>query len=110
MQRVCQILFVASILAISWFAMMAVHELGHVMGAVVTRGHVTRVVLHPMAISRTDVQPNPNPAVVVWLGPILGCVLPCGLWLLIPPQSRLLRNGSSVTEITATLPFVCLST
>lgn len=92
MQRLNQILFVASVLAISWLAMMAVHELGHVIGAVATHGHVTNVVLHPMAISRTDVQPNPNPAVVVWLGPIVGCLLPIGLLLLIPFRWGILRN------------------
>lgn len=56
--------------------MMAVHELGHVVGAILTGGKVERVVLHPLAISRTDVSPNPNPAVVVWFGPIVGCLVP----------------------------------
>lgn len=56
--------------------MMAVHELGHVLGALFTNGSVTKVVLHPLSISRTDVLPNPHPAVVVWLGPIVGAVLP----------------------------------
>lgn len=56
--------------------MMAVHEFGHVVGALVTGGTVTSVVVHPLAISRTDVAPNPYPAIVVWLGPIVGCVLP----------------------------------
>jgi len=95
MQRHNQILFVASMLAMSWFGMMAVHELGHVIGAVITRGHVTGVVLQPMAISRTDVHPNPNPAVVVWLGPILGCLLPLGLQLLIPARMKILRNSAT---------------
>ncbi len=92
MQRQNQILFVASILALSWFGMMAVHELGHVAGAVITRGHVTGVVLHPMSISRTDVNPNPNPSVVVWLGPIIGSLLPLGLCLLISARRKMLRN------------------
>lgn len=55
---------------------MAVHELGHVMGALFTNGSVTKVVLHPLSISRTDVLPNPQPAIVVWLGPIVGALLP----------------------------------
>ena len=95
MQRHNQILFVACILALSWFGMMAVHELGHVIGAVVTHGRVTGVVLHPLAISRTDVNPNPNPAVVVWLGPSIGCLLPLGLRLLIPPGMKILRNSAT---------------
>ena len=56
--------------------MMAVHEFGHVVGAIVTGGTIERVVLHPLTISRTDVSPNPNPGVVVWLGPLIGCALP----------------------------------
>ena len=95
MQRLNQMLYAASVLAISWLAMMAVHELGHVIGAVVTHGHVKGVVLHPFAISRTDVQPNPNPAVVVWLGPIIGCLLPIGLSLLIPFHMKILRNSAT---------------
>jgi hypothetical protein len=61
--------------------MMAVHELGHVLGAKATGGTVERVVLHPLTISRTDVSPNPNPLVVVWAGPLVGVVLPLGLLL-----------------------------
>lgn len=78
--RVHQILFSTSILTICWIAMMSIHELGHVIGAVVSGGKVQCVVLHPLSISRTDVAPNPHPGVVVWSGPILGCVLPLLLW------------------------------
>ena len=63
-----------------WFGMMAVHEAGHVLGAWATGGTVTQVVLHPLAISRTDVEPNPNPLLVAWFGPIVGTVLPVALW------------------------------
>jgi hypothetical protein len=41
-----------------------------------TGGTVERVVLHPLSISRTDVSPNPHPVAVVWLGPIVGSVVP----------------------------------
>ncbi len=64
-----------------WLGMMAVHEAGHVLGAWVTGGTVTRVVLHPLAISRTDVEPNPIPLPVAWAGPIIGIVLPIALWV-----------------------------
>ena len=76
MPRFYQSLFVCSLVLCSWYGMMAVHELGHVLGAVVTGGSVTRVVLHPLTISRTDVSPNPHPAIVVWCGPVLGSILP----------------------------------
>jgi hypothetical protein len=62
MERFHQLLFIVSLVALSWFAMMAVHELGHVVGAVVTGGNVERVVLHPLTISpltfrRIPIQP-----------------------------------------------------
>jgi hypothetical protein len=69
-------------------AMMAVHELGHVLGAVATGGRVERVVLHPLTISRTDVSPNPCPLLVVWAGPVVGVLLPLAL-LLIAKVSKL---------------------
>lgn len=84
MQRFHQAIFIFSLLALSWFLMMAVHEIGHVVGAYATGGAVERVVLHPLTISRTDVLLNPHPAIVVWLGPVLGCLLPAILWWFVP--------------------------
>lgn len=92
MQRFHQLLFIACLVALSWFAMMAVHELGHVIGAIVTGGSVQRVVLHPLTISRTDVSPNPHPAIVVWLGPILGCLIPLTAWPAVPRRLTIARG------------------
>ncbi len=64
--------------------MMALHELGHVVGAVPTGGSIECVVLHPMSFSRTDVSPNLHPAIVVWLGPIVGCIGPLMFYMIIP--------------------------
>lgn len=61
--------------------MQAVHEFGHVCGAWITGGHVERVVLHPLTISRTDLAENPSPLVVVWAGPVVGVVVPLLFWL-----------------------------
>jgi hypothetical protein len=85
-QRARQFVFVAALLALSWLGMMAVHELGHVMGAVMTGGAVQRCVLHPLTISRTDVSPNPHPVAVVWLGPLVGAVLPLVALAAVPPR------------------------
>lgn len=60
--------------------MQAVHEFGHVLGAWMTGGHVTRVVLYPLSFSRTDFLHNPHPLIVVWSGPIAGVVIPFLLW------------------------------
>jgi hypothetical protein len=85
-------LFAGSVGTLSWFAMMAVHELGHVAGAMVTGGTVERVILHPLTISRTDVRPNPHPAIVVWLGPILGSLLPLAAFAMVPRRFAVARN------------------
>lgn len=92
MTRTHQFLFAASVFLLSWLGMMAVHEWGHVCGAVMTGGVVERVILHPLVISRTDVSPNPHPAIVVWTGPVLGCVLPLIAWLSIPQRFKVLRG------------------
>lgn len=66
---------------------MGLHELGHVIAGLATGGSVEKVVLHPLAISRTDVSPNPHPTIVVWGGPLAGVILPILVWLAIPGRS-----------------------
>lgn len=92
MQRTLQLVFIASLLAMSWLSMMAVHEFGHVVGAHLTGGSVERVVVDPLTISRTDVAPNPHPAIVVWLGPVVGCALPLAVFALVSGRHTTLRN------------------
>jgi hypothetical protein len=94
MPRTRQLVFVVSMLSLSWLGMMIVHELGHIAGAMLTGGHVQRVVLHPAAISRTDVAPNPHPALVVWMGPVTGVLLPSIAFL-----SMARRRGTSVVMV-----------
>jgi hypothetical protein len=76
LHSVRKLVFAVCLVALSWYGMMAVHELGHVVGAWATGGTVTGVFLHPLSISRTDVLPNPYPGIVVWLGPVVGSLLP----------------------------------
>jgi hypothetical protein len=80
MPRFFQVVLISSMLALSWLLMQVIHELGHVAAAWASGGTVTKVVLHPLTISRTDVEPNPQPLVVAWGGPIVGVVLPLALW------------------------------
>lgn len=80
LHRVHQFVLIASLLVFSWLAMQAVHELGHVLHAWASGGTVTRVLLDPLEISRTDVAPNPHPQFVAWGGPIWGALLPAAAW------------------------------
>jgi len=80
MTRVHHRLLIATFLPLCWLAMQAVHELGHVVGAWSMGGTVTRVVLHPLTISRTDLGHNPRPLVVVWAGPLAGVLAPLAAW------------------------------
>jgi hypothetical protein len=68
--------------AASWFAMMILHEAGHILAAWSSGGQVSQVVLHPLAFSQTDLADNPHPLFVVWAGPIGGICLPLIIWLL----------------------------
>ena len=89
MTRFPQVTLIVSTLVTSWLGMQALHESGHVLGALVTGAEVKRVVLHPLTISRTDLGKNPHPLAVVWAGPIIGVMIPltfCGIvsWLQMP--------------------------
>ncbi len=80
MSRFPQVLLILTFIPMCWLGMMAAHECGHVMAAICSGGTVTKIVLHPFAISRTDIDPNPHPLLVVWGGPLLGVLLPLGIW------------------------------
>lgn len=82
MKRFFQVMLIVSTAGLSWLVMMAVHEFGHVVNAWLSGGTVERVVVHPLAFSRTDVAPNPHPLFVAWGGAIWGCLIPLTLWAL----------------------------
>jgi hypothetical protein len=66
--------------AFCWLGMMWVHELGHVIGGIVSGGSVDRVVLAPWTFSRTDMSVDPHPLFTTWAGPVVGSLLPVALW------------------------------
>ncbi len=80
MQRVNQLILIGTFVPFCWLAFMLLHELGHIAAAVVSGGSVRQVVLYPLTFSRTDVEPNPHPLLVVWAGPIVGTLLPLLIW------------------------------
>ncbi len=81
MKRQHQLLLIAATLGLAWLAMQAVHELGHVVGAVASGGRVAGVTLHPATISSTRLAENPHPLLVAWLGPLVGVAVPLAVWL-----------------------------
>ncbi len=87
MQRTQQILFAIVAIATCWFGMLVLHEMGHVVGAFLSGGTVERIVLYPLTISSTHVSPNPNPGLVVWLGPVWGATFPLVVAWLCPARS-----------------------
>lgn len=60
----------------SWLAMMAVHELGHVLHALVSGGSVRYVELPLWGFSYTALDANPAPLWVAFGGPAWGALLP----------------------------------
>jgi hypothetical protein len=76
LRRIPQIILIGTFVLFCWLAMQVVHEVGHVVVARMTDGEVTKVALHPLIVSRTDLAGNPHPLTVVWGGPLLGSILP----------------------------------
>lgn len=88
LRRILQAVLIAVVVGFSWLLMMAVHELGHVLHALLSGGTVERVVLSPIEISRTDVAPNPHPNFVAWGGAVWGTLIPLGLLAVVHLRAR----------------------
>ncbi|MCA9214127.1 MAG: M50 family metallopeptidase [Planctomycetales bacterium] len=71
-----RVVLIASFVPTCWLLMIVVHECGHVAAGLLTGGSVERVVLHPLAISRTDFSVNPRPLFTCWAGPLVGAIFP----------------------------------
>ncbi len=89
----------------SWYLMMLVHEFGHALAAWATGGGVRRVVVPLVGFSRTDVEPNPHPLVVVWAGPMVGSLVPLGMWGML---RRVRRGRSRAGKFAAFFAGFCL--
>ena len=87
--RLYQFALIASTFGNCWLGMQIVHEIGHVLTACVSGESVSKVVLHPLVISRTDVTHDRHPVLVIWGGPVLGSALP----LAVLAVARSLRWG-----------------
>ncbi len=88
MNRFFQVLLIGSLIGFSWMAMMIVHEIGHVLHALVSGGTVVQLVLSPWEFSRTDVSPNPCPLFVAWGGAVWGVLIPIVVWAIVKIVAR----------------------
>jgi hypothetical protein len=98
MKRQPHLLLIASTLGLSWLAMQAVHEAGHVAAAIATGGRVADVKLHPLALSHTMLSENPRPLWVAWMGPVVGVFVPVLAWAI---TERLTLRGAFVVRFFA---------
>ncbi len=66
----------------AWYLMLASHESGHIIAALLTGGRIDHVDLSPIGLSQTHLSHNPWPLLVVWAGPVVGILDPLLAWLL----------------------------
>ncbi|MEK6701657.1 MAG: hypothetical protein AABZ53_05295 [Planctomycetota bacterium] len=80
MNRHRAILILLTLLS-SWYAMMIVHECGHILAALATGSKIDRVLLPWIGFSQTEISKYVHPTFVVAAGPALGVTLPLAAWL-----------------------------
>lgn len=91
-------LTILAVLYPAWLAMMALHEGGHVLHAVISGGRVARVTVPLLGFSYTELSSNPSPGFVAWGGPVWGSLVPLGAWLL---ARRFVRRGAFAFQLFA---------
>jgi len=91
-----RVLIIALLLAGSWYAMMLVHEFGHIIAAWATGSKVDAVHVPWVGFSQTLVPTTQWPRAVTSSGPIFGTLLPLFIWLTARRISSLARRGWSV--------------
>ena len=93
-----QIVIAAAAAVVSWYAMMAIHEAGHCLGAIAAGAMIERVVIPAIGFSRTDVSGGSHPVLVAWAGPVFGAFAP----VLLLPLTRLSGSASSrIAQVAA---------
>lgn len=80
MDRLHQVVLIVSVVLLSWFGAMLVHEFGHVIGAVATGGRVDGVVLPAVGFSQTLIGGEPHMLITIWAGPLVGVLLPLAVY------------------------------
>jgi hypothetical protein len=77
---------------VCFLIMMPIHELGHVLHALLSGGRVEHVEFGLLEFSRTDVSVNPHPQFVAWGGPLWGSAIPLIIYaIIVAARSRFHR-------------------
>ena len=89
------------LLAVSWCVMTLTHELGHVVAAWSCGGTLRSAELRPWHFPYSIFDPDPQPLVTLWGGPVFGAVFPFGIalllrrhWLFFIAYFCILANGT----------------
>lgn len=85
---------ISLLLAASWYAMMLVHELGHVIAAWSAGSRVEAVRMPWLGFSQTIVPTTDWPRVVAASGAALGSALPLVAWLIMRSVPRIRRGAA----------------
>ena len=64
----------------AWFVMTLTHEIGHVLGALVSGGSPVVIEIRPWRIPWSLYDPNPHPQITLWAGFVVGTLTPIFVW------------------------------
>ncbi len=76
------LLFVALLIA-SWCVMTVVHESGHILCGWSCGGSLISAELRPWHLPYSLFEPDPQPLVTLWGGPVLGVIIPLSIALIV---------------------------
>ena len=60
----------------AWVVMTTTHELGHVIGGLISGASLVALELRPWHLPYSILAPDPHPLISLWAGPALGCAVP----------------------------------
>ncbi|HBC89185.1 MAG TPA: hypothetical protein DCZ94_19775 [Lentisphaeria bacterium] len=89
-----------SVIAIGWFPLQLLHEAGHIISCKFNGGTVHKIAFHFNVFTETIREGSAHPVIDIWMGPIVGIILPL-LLLLIPAKK-------DIKEILVLFCAVCL--
>lgn len=77
-----RVIYWTSLIAMVWWQMQTVHELGHILAALSLNEQIAEINLHPLQLSHTLLESHHYSTIFLWSGPLFGVLLPFALWQL----------------------------